>query len=152
VEIGSDIDLLGSVSIPYLNALRLNVNFTYQQPKFKDGAYNGKDIPMVPRYLANARVKAGFLNCYNISLAGRYVGDRYAINDTNNETPKVKDNIVFDARLSYEKKAFEFYAAINNVFDEEYFEYVVKPTGASDDKDYFPAPGRNLELGMKYKF
>jgi iron complex outermembrane recepter protein len=152
VEIGTDIDLLKFVSAPYFDDLRFNTNCTYQQSEFKDGAYNGKDIPMVPRYLASARVKAGFLNGYNISLAGRYVGDRYAINDTNNETPKVKDNIIFDTRLSCEKRVFEFYAAISNIFDKKYFEYVVKPTGASDNKDYYPAPGRNLELGMKYKF
>lgn len=152
IEIGANADLLKFITAPYFDSLKFNTNFTYQQPKFKDGAYNGKDIPMVPRYLVSAGIKAGFLDAYNVSLMGRYVGNRYSINDANNETPKVKNNIIFDSRLSYEKKSFEFYVAINNIFGEKYFEYVVKPAGASVNKDYYPAPERNLELGMKYKF
>lgn len=152
IEIGAGVDLLRFMSMSCFDDLKFNTNFTYQQPKFKDGIYNGKDIPMVPRYLASAGLTAGFLDGYNVSLVGRYVGDRYAINDANNETPKVKNNIVFDTRLSYNKKTFELYAAINNIFGEKYFEYVVKPAGASTNKDYYPAPERNLELGIKYKF
>ncbi|MBU1007285.1 MAG: hypothetical protein KKH08_06840, partial [Candidatus Omnitrophica bacterium] len=144
-------DLSNLIDFTYVDMLGVSVNYTYQQAKFKDGDYSDNDIPMAPRHQAGINLNAGLFKNYILSLSGRYTGERYAINDTRNETPKVKDYFVADAKMSYRKDSFEFYAGVNNIFSEEYSAYVAK-SSSSDKKDYYPAPERNFEIGMSYKF
>lgn len=151
IELDLKADLLKLRARSFLNRLEFFANYTYMEPKFRGGAYSGKDIPMVPRQQFNSGLNAGFKD-YNVSLAGKFTGDRYAINDTNNELSKVKSYIVLDSKLSYKKDFMEIYTGINNIFNERYSEYVAKSTGSSTKKVYYPAPGRNFELGATYKW
>jgi iron complex outermembrane receptor protein len=151
IELGLKTDLLKLIDASFLNKLEFFTNYTYMEPKFRGGAYNGKDIPMVPRQQYNGGLSAGFKN-YNISLLSRFIGERYAINDTNNQLSKVKSYFVLDGKLSYKKDFLEIYTGINNIFSERYSEYVAKSTGASTKKVYYPAYERNFELGAIYKW
>jgi outer membrane receptor protein involved in Fe transport len=151
VEIGMNMDLLKFIPLTYLDKFEFFENLSYQEPKFKGGIYSDKDIPMCPRYLNNSGFNIGFLKNYNISLSTRYIGDRYAINDTKNETAKIKKFVVADSQISYKKGIFEGYLSVNNIFDERYSEYVAKST-SSNKKDYYPSPERNFNIGMKYSF
>lgn len=151
VELGLKADLLKFKNVSFLDKLEFFTNYTYTEPKFRGGAYSNKDIPMVPKQQYNSGLSAGFKN-YDISLAGRFTGDRYAINDTNNELSKVKSYFVLDSKLSYKKDFFEIYTGVNNIFGERYSEYVAKGTGTSTKKVYYPAPERSFELGAIYKW
>ncbi|MCX5687165.1 MAG: TonB-dependent receptor [Candidatus Omnitrophica bacterium] len=151
IELGLKADLLKLKKVPFLDKFEFFTNYTYLEPKFRGGVYNNKDIPMVPRQQYNSGISAGFKN-YDIFLAGRFIGDRYAINDTNNELSKVKSYFVLDGKLSYKKDFLEIYAGINNIFSEKYSEYVAKSTGSSTKKVYYPAPERSFELGAIYKW
>ena len=151
IELGLKADLLKFKNVSFLNKLEFFTNYTYTEPKFRGGSYSNKDIPMVPKQQYNSGLNAGFKN-YDISLAGRFIGDRYAINDTNNELSKVKSYFVLDSRLSYKKDFLEIYTGINNIFSEKYSEYVAKGTGTSTKKVYYPAPERSFELGAIYKW
>jgi len=152
IELGVDIDMLKLTNISLFDSLIYFANITFQESKFKNGPYNGKDIPMVPHCLANTGVNLGLFENWRLSLNGRYTGPSYAINDTNNETPKTKDALVFDSKVSYENSSLECYLGMNNLFNKRYYEYVVKSTGTSTNKDYYPAPERNIEFGVRYKF
>ncbi|MBU1913474.1 MAG: TonB-dependent receptor [Candidatus Omnitrophica bacterium] len=151
IELGLKTDLLKVIDAYFLNKLEFFTNYTYVEPKFRGGAYNGKDMPMVPRQQYNSGLSAGFKN-YDISLVSRFIGERYAINDTNNELSKVKSYITADGRLSYKNNFLEIYTGVNNIFNEKYSEYVAKQTGASTKKVYYSAPERNFELGAIYKW
>jgi iron complex outermembrane receptor protein len=151
IELGMKANLLKLKDIAFLDRLDFFANYTYMEPKFRGGAYNNKDIPMVPRQEYSSGLSAGLKN-YDISLANRFVGERYAINDTNNELSKVKSYFVLDGKLSYKKDSMEVYTGINNIFNEKYSEYVAKSTGSSTKKVYYPAPERNFELGAVYKW
>ncbi|MBU4589982.1 MAG: TonB-dependent receptor, partial [Candidatus Omnitrophica bacterium] len=144
-------ELLEFLDDPLLDKLGLKINYAYLEPKFIGGDYAGNDIPMVPRHLFNTAIDAGFLKKYNISLLFKYVGDRYAINDTRHETAKVKDYFIVDSKLAYKKDNLEIFAGINNVFNEKYYTYVVK-SDSSTLRDFYPAPGRNFEIGASYRF
>jgi len=151
VELGLKADLLKLKDISFLDRLEFFTNYTYMEPKFRGGAYNDKDIPMVPRQQCNSGLSAGFKN-YNISLINRFIGERYAINDTSNQLSRVKSYFVLDGKLSYKKDFMEIYTGVNNIFNERYSEYVAKSTGASTKKVYYPAPERNFEIGAIYKW
>lgn len=151
IELGFNADLAKFVNIAYLDKFELFENLTYQESKFRGGVYGDKDIPMCPNYLNNTGFNIGFLKNYNVSLSSRYIGERYAINDTKNETAKVKDFFVTDTQVSYKKGIFEGYLSINNIFNKKYSEYAAKSTSSSK-KDFYPSPERNFNVGMKYSF
>ncbi len=151
IELGLKANLLKLKEISFLDKLEFFTNYTYVEPKFRGGDYNGKDIPMVPRQQYTSGMSAGFKN-YDISLASRFIGERYAINDTNNQLPKVKSYFAVDGRVAYRNNFLEIYTSINNIFNEKYSEYAAKSTGASTKEVYYPAPERNFELGAIYKW
>ncbi|MCC6758975.1 MAG: TonB-dependent receptor [Candidatus Omnitrophica bacterium] len=151
IEFDQKVDLLKVVNFSFLDKLDLITTYTYQNPRFDKGANDGKFIPMVPTHSASQTLYTEFLQHFNFSLTGRFVGSRYAINDVQNSTPLVKPHQVLDTKLAYKAKDYEIYVAANNIFDMRYSDYVAKSTSSSD-KSYFPAPERNFSVGMDWKF
>jgi len=150
-ELGLKADLSRFVDLAYVDGVSLNLNYTLQEARFKGGDYDSNDVPLAPRHQAGTGLNIKLCRDYNLSLAGTYVGERYAINDTRNETSKIKDYFVADSRMSYVRDSFEVYAGINNIFNEKYSSYVAK-SASSNKKDYYPSPERNFEIGAKYSF
>lgn len=151
IEIGHTTNLSKLFSIPGLQNVEVFTNYAYQDPRFLKGVNDDKIIPMAPRHQVSFGLKTGFLDHFSTSLAGQYVGSTFAINDVSNITPAVKPYFLFDWKLSYTAKNWEVFTTINNIFDEQYYSYVVKST-TSDVKDLFPAPERNFTVGTKVKF
>ncbi|MCK5012651.1 MAG: TonB-dependent receptor [Candidatus Omnitrophica bacterium] len=151
VEIGEQTDLLKFFDVGFLDKWEFFANYTYQNPQFRDGANDGKDIPIVPRHQASAGMITGFLKNYHLTLMGRYVGSRFAINDTLNVTAPIKPYFVLDGKIAYKRDEMEVYLAINNMLDKKYFAYVAK-SAFSSAKDYYPAPEANYTFGVNVKF
>lgn len=150
-ELDGKVDLNHFMKLDFLDKWELFSNYTYQNPRFDEGANDGKDIPMVPRHQATAGTTVKFLDYFNFSLIGKYTGSRFAINDTLNETSPAKPYYVLDARLAYERDSLEFYVNINNILNELYAPYLVKST-SSTTKDAYPAPETNFVVGVNLKF
>jgi len=151
IEYDNKLDLFKLLNIGFLNGLDLITSYTYQNARFDKGPNDDKYIPMVPTHSASQTLSADFMTHYNFALMGRFVGSRFAINDVQNVTSRVKPFQVLDTKLTYKAKNYEIYAAANNIFDMRYSEYVAKSTSSSD-KSYFPAPERNFAVGMDVKF
>ncbi len=151
VEVGNTLNLLKVLSISQLDELEIFSNYTYQDAQFGEGASDGKDIPMVPRYQVSGGLRTGFLQSYQLSLIGHYVGSRFAVNDVLNAATIVKEYFVLDSRVAFKKKYFEIYGEVNNILNEFYSGYVSKST-FSTTKSYFPSPARNFTVGMNVKF
>jgi len=151
VELGLQADLRRLCEIPAFDKLEFFNNYTFGDAKFKGGIYSGKYIPMAPRVQNSTGLNIGFLKNYMLSATARYVGSMYAINDTKNETSKVKNYFTLDSRFSYKNDFVEIYGGVNNLFNEKYSTYVAK-SASSAKKDYYPAPERNFEIGTIYKW
>lgn len=151
VEVGTRFDILKFMDVGFLNDFEFFTNYTFQNAEFNGGVNDDKRIPMVPRHQANCGVSVKFAEFFNASIMGKYVGARYAINDTLNNAPIEKPYYVLDGRISYNQKNFDVYAEINNILDEKYCSMVTKAVG-SMAKDYYPAPDRNFMVGMNIKF
>jgi iron complex outermembrane receptor protein len=98
---------------------------------------------------------AGFdidlIESVNVYLLASYVGTRRFISDLRNTFPMMGNYTTVDVRLQYRKAPFSLYAGINNIFDEEYFEYGTA-SATSTNKNYYPAPGRNFLVGGSLQF
>ncbi len=155
IELGQKTDVLKLLNIGALDKLEVTTNYTYQNPRFIDGPNDAKFIPMAPEHQASLGLNMGFLKYYGFSVAGRYVGSRFAINDTLNKIARIKPYFIVDSKLSFKKNFFELYAAINNMFDEQYFTYVSMsedPLTSVITKSHFPAAERNYVVGVNLKF
>jgi len=152
VEVSGSFDLLTAFDCGRLTQLRLNADYNYQRAEFRDGAYAGSDVPMAPRHQAGLTLSARWKNGWGISLTERAVGSRYVINDTLNSMPKEKAYVLTDFKVSWVKADWEVFAAVNNLFGRKYNDYAAQSTGGSTNIEFYPAPERNFEAGVKVKF
>ena len=151
IELGQQTDLLKFFTVEHLNKLEFFTNYTYQDARFRKGVFDDKRIPLVAQHETSGGLTVGFLKNYDFSLIGHFMGSRFAINDLANATPQIKPNFTVDTKLSYDRNPLEVFVALNNIFDEQYYTYVSKST-FSASKSYFPAPERNVTVGMSLKF
>ncbi|HOW36309.1 MAG TPA: TonB-dependent receptor [Candidatus Omnitrophota bacterium] len=151
VEAEQRTNLLKIINFSPLSRIELVTNYTFQNAEFNKGPNDNKQIPMVPQHQVTASLDTELRSGLGLSLTSRYVGSRYAINDVQNTTPKAKDYLTLDSKLTYKWRFLELYAGINNIFNAYYSNYVAKSTSSST-KSYFPAPGRNFILGMDLTF
>lgn len=151
IEFEQKVDLLKLFQLDVFDDFEAVSSYTYQQARFEKGVNDNKLIPMVPVHEAGQTLRARVFQFYELSLSGKYVGSRYAINDVQNQTSPVKPYTVFDAKIAYKRKNFEIFGGINNLFGRRYYTFVSKST-FSDDKSYFPAPERNFSAGVDFRF
>jgi iron complex outermembrane recepter protein len=74
----------------------------------------------------------------------RYVGDRRMDNDQANWQPLIPDFTTVDVRLGGQIDQFFWSAAVNNIFDVEYFDYAVASASTPDTYNAYPQPGRTF--------
>ncbi len=152
VDLGGRLDILKVAALPHLSRFNAFLNYTYEDPEFDAGKFDGKFIPLVPKHQATAGVDVALENGLALNVTGRFIGAQFAINDTANTSSQVKPYAVLDTKLTYTlKNGAEVFFGINNLLDRKYYEYVVKST-SSNNKDFFPAPERNFMGGVKLKF
>ncbi|MFH0877498.1 MAG: TonB-dependent receptor [Candidatus Omnitrophota bacterium] len=133
------------------DALALFASYTLTDARFGRGAYKGKQIPAVPEHMASAGLRLQWIEPLRINLVANYVGSSYLISDQNNAYPKLDDYVTVDLNLNYAFKNTEVFLGIHNIFDEEYSEYGVISVFSST-RSFYPAPGRNVIAGCRYKF
>ncbi len=73
-------------------------------------------------------------------------------NDEKNFQPEMPGYTLVDLKLNGEYKAFFWAASLNNVFDEEYYNYAVASSSTYRSFNAYPLPGRTylLEAGMTF--
>jgi iron complex outermembrane recepter protein len=84
------------------------------------GAFNGKDLPGVPKHTVIANLNYRFLNHAMLNLNHTWRAKAYAYNDLENNFNQKQDNYeTTNLALSYQYKNFNFYTAVNNIFEHE---------------------------------
>ena len=132
-------------------SLRVFLNYDFERAKFKKGAFNGNNIPAVPRHKFSAGLNIEPKDNCHFLLLTNYVGKRYMISDQQNQVEKMDYFITVDSKMLYKVKEIELSLAINNIFNETYSEYGVT-NAAGTAKNFYPAPERNFEVGLRYQF
>jgi iron complex outermembrane receptor protein len=152
IEASGVLDLRSVLGAHFLKNLDLKTDYNYQTAEFQNGAYDGYDVPMVPRNQAGLVLAAEWDSGFGIAVSEKLVGSRYVINDTDNAMPKEKDLFLTDIKLFFTRKDWESFVAVGNVFGRKHNEYAARSTGGSANIEYYPAPERNFMVGVKVKF
>ena len=125
----------------------------YTDAEFTKGANDGKDIPLVPDWKANAGIDFKFVNGLRYRVQYNYVGEQYFGSDYGNNYDKMDSHNTVDMYLSYNLKGFEIFANATNIFNEEYSDsgyyrsYVTPPDGT-----YYPMPEAVYLVGVRFSY
>jgi iron complex outermembrane receptor protein len=145
------IELNGTVDIN--DHLSLQGNYTYIRSRFTDGPFEGNNVPLVPE---NKVTLAGTWRptaTTGLLLALNYVDSKYFDNDQSNTFgEQIPAYTTVDAKLSHSYRGYRITAEINNIFDEEYFEYGVSSTFTPGVYNAYPLPERTILFTVAKEF
>jgi iron complex outermembrane receptor protein len=149
------LELFGSVRTS--SDLELSGDAIYQTAKFRYGTYggvdvSGKDIPLVPRVLANLRTAWLFAPKTQLIAAVSYVGHQRYDNDQDNTFPHLMPAYALaDLKISHSTGGWNLSASINNLSDKKYYSYAIRNTAGTTFNAY-PQAGRTFFAGAEYAF
>lgn len=111
------------------------------------GAYNGKDLPGVPKHSVVANLNWQFYANAHLNLNHTWRSRAYAFNDLeNNFDQRQSAYETTNIALSYQYKNMQFYTSINNLFEHE------NSIQVADDSIYPVDFVRTWRIGMKADF
>lgn len=151
VEYEGRLDIHRFFPLGSIDSLELVSNYGFQDVRFVKGDNHKKFVPGVPRHQAGGGILIGFLENFDFSLMYQYTGSQFAINDVANTVTPNKHYSLLDAKVAFRHNNLEIFAGINNILNEYYTPYVTY-SSFSGARNFFPAPGRNFDMGVNIKF
>jgi iron complex outermembrane receptor protein len=149
------------ISLSYLweKYARLYGNFTYHKATYEDGAYNKKELWLVPNRMANVGMEIYLPYSLTLRPEVRYVGDSFLSQDYNNIAEKLDSYTLINLYLSYKPPfrrihmtAFFGVENIGNVNYASFGSYNVPAYGAGTPNTYYPMPGITFKGGLSFEF
>ena len=151
----SGLELFGEARIaPHLE---LSGSLVLQSAKFQSGDYggvdvSGKDVPLVPRALAELRAAWRFAPRTQLIASAHYVGpQRYDNDQANDFAQQMPAYALADLKLSREFAAWKLSASVNNLLDKQYYSYaIVNSFGCATAVCAYPQAGRTWFLSAEH--
>jgi iron complex outermembrane receptor protein len=140
---GVELDFFRKVSAKWESGLL----YTYQESKFKDGVYAGKDVPVSPRY------KISFRSLYKVSTADS-IGlqanliSRQVIDGDFTNAKEMPSYFLLDGSYTHKLKDVDLTLRLRNILDKKYYSYATATGGYS----LYPDPGRNFMATVRANF
>lgn len=128
---------------------------TLVRSTFADGAFEGNDLPYVPRASFTFGLRYACRDRFDVLVQGRYVSDRFT--DSANTRPEnnvgtigqLSDYAVFDVKGRWKiSQRVVLSAGVNNVFDESY----ATQRRTAQQKGIFPGPTRSAYIAATLSF
>jgi iron complex outermembrane receptor protein len=146
------------VSLSYLWPKYLKVfgNYTYHMATFEDGANNKKEMPLVPKQMANAGMEV-YLP-YNLTLRPeiQYVSDAFLSGDNDNSTEKLEAHTLLNFYINYKpsfgKLGLTAFLGVDNIADVKYSSFGIDYAQYGMPNFYYPMPGRIFKAGLSFTF
>ena len=145
-----------SFSYLWPNYLKVYGNYTYHMATFENGVNNKKEMPLVPRQIANAGLEL-YLP-YNLTLRPelRYVGNAYLSGDNDNSTEKLEAYTLLNCYLFYKptlgKTVLTIFLGADNIADVKYSSFGIDYEQYSMPNFYYPMPGITFKGGITFEF
>ena len=146
-------------------ALRLTGSYAYTQAKFLEGVLPGsssteqnvviagKTVPLVPRDKLNAGASWAVAPKTRLNALVTYVSSQFMDNDEGNTFGvKIPAYTVADLKLAWQDGGWRVSAAVNNLFNEQYYNYAVRSQFVADRYNAYPLPQRNFTMTAEYTF
>lgn len=130
----------------------LQLQTSYQDAKFRAGANQGKNIPLIARNTHGITLDHQLTPAWLLSASSTYIGARYFDNDqTNSFGQKIPSYVRTDLRARYTHKSWQITTAVNNVGNvRDSFDTGIR--GTPGTYNAYPLPGRNVMITAGYKF
>ena len=145
------VELNGTVDIN--DRVSLQGNYSYLRAMFTDGPFDGNNVPLVPKNKASLSGTWQPTAATDLIVAINYVDSSYFDNDQSNSFgEKIPSYTTVDARLSHVYNGLRMTAEVNNIFNEEYFEYGVSSTFTPDVYNAYPLPERTILFTASKEF
>ena len=111
------------------------------------GAFNGKNLPGVPKHSLVANLNYQFVNHVSLNVNQTWRSAAFAFNDfANNFTQKQAQYQTTNVALNYQYKKMNFFTSVNNLFAHE------NAIQVADDAMYPVDFVRTLRVGIKVDF
>ena len=147
------------------SVLRLNAGYAYTDARFVQGALaggpfaigtnldiTGRKVPLVPQHKLNAGFSWDVAPKTRVSGSLAYVSSQFMDNDEPNTLgTKIPAYTLVDLKATREIGKVRVGFAINNLFDEKYFNYAVRSAFTPDRYAVYPLPGRTVGISAEIK-
>lgn len=128
-------------------------NYTYIDSKFDEGPLDGNEVPLVARHSASISANWDINSIFTLSTIWSYVGEKRFDNDqTNDFGQKIPDYDMWDLKLTGEHQGWIASFAINNILEEEAFDFGVRSSVIPGRFNAQPLPERSFILTTGYNF
>lgn len=125
--------------------VRLRGALTYTRAIFTEGQFAGNDIPLISKWTANGGLSWNIWDKWVVyDLTVRYAGPRRLDNDSANVQPLIPAHTLVDMRIGGEVKNAFWSVAVENIFNEMYFDYGIASTTTIGRYNAYPQPGRTV--------
>ncbi len=133
--------------------LNLRVNYTLQRATFRDGLFDGNEVPVAPRRLANVTGLWSILPHLELAATWHYVGGKRFDNDeANTFAARIPAYDLLDARLTAGYGQWTVSLAAHNLLGEKAFDYGVASTFTPGRFNAYPLPERSFTLRLGRQF
>lgn len=142
-----------SLSEKYLlnEKITLDGQYNYVNARFQSGINAGNRIPLVSENIFRAGVNYRFFNYWNAYTEAVYTGNQYSANDDANISGINGGYTYYNFNLRFVYHQFSASFRVNNIFNKYYYLYTIY-TPFTNMQSFYPAPGRNCMLTLKYQF
>lgn len=128
----------------------LGTQYSYVNPRFLGGIYNGNQIPFVAKNVLKFSADYFITNNCDIYAETIYTGSEFAMDDNTNTAAKVPPFSVYNLALHYYYRRFSLALRINNI-SNKYYNYITTVESGSNTEYFYPAPGRNFVVTIGFK-
>lgn len=142
----------------YSEAFEVSVSYSYTVAKFREGVYGGinvagNNIPLVPRHRLTLASSWKVSEQTTLSGNADYVGKQYFDNDqANTFNQQMPAYTTVDMKLAHREGPWLLAAAVNNLFDRQYFTYGVASNFTPGKYNAYPMQGRSVSVNANYQF
>ena len=131
----------------------LQGNYTYMRARFTDGPFDGNNVPLVPENKASLAGTWRPAPATELVVAVNYEDSKFFDNDQSNSFgKKIPAYTTVDALLAHTYKGFRMTAEVNNIFEEEYFDYGVSSSFSPGVYNAYPLPERTIMFTLAKEF
>ncbi len=138
----------GRATYSPLDPLRAELGYTWTRALFDGGKYDGKQINGVPIHRIHASMRLGPVLGSVLTIDGNHLRDQWL--DEGNAY-EIDPSTVVDAAIYHTQGALTLFAAMRNLFDEEYASaaYLTIDERGRELPLYFPGAPRSFEIGVR---
>jgi len=135
------------------DTVRLKAGGAYTEAKFREGRYEGNDVPLVARWTATGGASWDAWDKFVVvDLDARYVGRSRMDNDQSNFQPLAADYTLVDLRVGGTIEPVDWSFTVQNLGDVEYADLHYASPVTYNSYSTYTMPGRTVvgRLGVRF--